>query len=295
MAKDKKQTQNVLATVAVILVTVLLVTIPILTLGGNGPVDRVKKAVVNTLTANNFTMEFDMDIDGFDANGSINAAIDPASNRLDLFLTLTTRTAEYEGGIYNNTFVLRSGLDGSTVTMDITERIENFFALLDQSGTPDWSVLLDLSDVNLHKELSKDFDFNIFTTCANQWLEEMNNAGWAKRNAGYSKDTESGITTYLWQPDLHTLATQTAPMFESAFLKTERYQALQTYLDDAKYLLKDGTINLSFQTQKGYLSAADLTLKYNNTEMRCNIVFSNLGSTTVDTNALGIYIDEANQ
>lgn len=295
MAANKKQTQNILATVAVILVTALLVAVPILTLGGNGPVDRVKKAVVNTLTANNFTMEFDIDIDGFNANGSINAAIDPASNRLDLFLTLTTRTAEYEGGIYNNTFVLRSGLDGSTITMDITDRVDHFFALLKQGGTPDWSVLLDLSDVDLHAEISKDFDFNAFTACAHQWLEEMNDANWAKKNAGYSKDTDSGITTYLWQPDLHTLATQTAPMFESAFLKAERYQALQTYLENAKYLLKNGTVNLSFQTQKSYLSAADLTLKYNNTEMRCNIVFSNLGSTTVDTNALGIYIDEANQ
>ena len=295
MAKDKKQTKNILAVVAVILVTALLVVVPILTLGGNGPVDRVKKAVVNTLTASNFTMEFDMDINGRSSQGTIQAAIDPAKKQLNLFLMLTTRTAEYEGGIYNNTFVLRSGTDGSTYTLNIADRVDNFFALLEQDGTPDWSVLLDLSDVDLHEELSKDFDFNAFVTCAKEWLEEMNDAGWAKKNAGFSKDTDSGITTYLWQPDLHTLATQTALMFESAFLKADRYQALQTYLENAKYLLKNGVANLSFQTQKGYLSAADLTLKYNNQEMRCNIVFSDLGSTTVDTSTLGFYIDEANQ
>ena len=79
-----------------------------------------------------------------------------------------------------------NGSNGTSTTVDITDRMSNFFTLLEKNGQPDWSVLLDLSEIDLHQAISKDFDFDTFLSCLGKWLDKMNDTGWAKKYAGYS-------------------------------------------------------------------------------------------------------------
>lgn len=298
MAKDTtqpKEKKSIIPALLILLATALLVTIPILANIKNGPVDRLQKAAENTLLANNFTMKFNTDINGDKAEGTVTVSINTDTRQLGMFLELSNFTGDYEGGIHEGTFVMRSGSDGSTSVTDVSDRVDNFFALLNQDGIVDWTVLLDFPEGNLHDELSEDFDFHVFLNCLGQWLNTMNKKGWAKENAGYSKDTADGVTTYWFKPDLHTLATQSAPVFEEAFRDPQRYQDFLKYTENAKYLLKDGTANLSFRVQGGLLTAVDFSLRYNKTDMRCNLAFSDVGVTVVDTGTVAFYIDQANE
>lgn len=296
MAKNTtqpKEKKSIIPALLILLATALLITIPILASIKTGPVDRLKKAIDSTVFAKNFTMKFSTDINGEVADGVVTVSIDTDNRNLGMFLELTTFSGDFEGGIHEGTFVMRSGADGTTTTTDISEQVDNFFALLEQ-GTVDWQALLDFPEGNLHDKLSEDLDFHIFLDCLGQWLNTANNKNWAKKNAGYSKSSADGVTTYWFKPDLHTLASQSAPVFETAFRDPQRYQDLLDYTENAKYLLKDGTMNLSFRVQGGLLTAMDFSLQYNKTDMRCNLVFSDVGSTIVDTGTVAFYIDQAN-
>ena len=296
MAKNSNQNdkkKGILPAVLVIVAALLLIAIPILANINTKPIDQLKAAVTNTVLADNFTMQFSTDINGDKAEGTVYLSIDQQQRQLGMFLELSTFSGEFEGGIYEGTFVLRSGSDGSATVTDVADRVDHFFALLDEEGVPDWSVLLDFRNTNIYDELTKDFDFQLLLNCLAQWLDTMNNKSWAKANAGYSKETAQGITTYWYKPDLYTLVTESAPLFEDAFLDPQRYQALLEYTENAKYLLKDGTANLTLRTQNRLLAAVDLTLIYNKKEVRCNLVFSDIGTTQVDTGTVSFYIEQA--
>lgn len=257
-----------------------------------GPVDKLEKAAENTLLADNFTATFDLDINGKKADGTVRVAVDPAAKKLEMHMQLTTYESDYECGIYDNSFVVCTAATGDISSVDISDRTKNFFLLLEKNGKPDWSVLLDFSDSDLHEFLSKDFDFDTFLSCLGQWLNKLNNTGWAEKNAGFSKDTADGVTTYRFEPDLHTLALETAPMFRSAFLQESRYEALNKYLEDAKYLLKDGCADLTVAVKGGVLSSASFTLEYFNTQISCNVRFSDIGTTVVDTATVASYVQQ---
>lgn len=260
-----------------------------------GPLDQVRSAAKKTFFAENFTIQYDLKVNGESMDGVINAAIDRDEKQVEMFMQLTTDVGDYECGIYDNTFVVFNTNDGKSTAVDITDRMNNFFAALEYNGQPDWSVLLDLENTNLHETLTKDFDFDVFLSCLGQWLDNMNDTGWAEKYAGYSKEKTSGITTYRYNPDPHTLATQTAPMFKKAFLESQRYQDLLDYMDDAKYLFKDGKADISFGVENGRLVAAELALQYYNTDISCNLQFIGIGNTVVDTDTIAYYIDEANK
>lgn len=258
-----------------------------------GPLDKVRSAAKKTFFTQNFTAQYELTVNGQSMDGVIKAAIDRNKNQIDMAMQLTTVVSDYACGIYDNTFVVFNTTNGKSTAVDITDRVTNFFTLLENEGQPDWSVLLNLEDTDLHQTISEDFDFDAFLSCLGQWLDNMNDPAWAEKNAGYSKEKVDGITTYCYNPDPYTLANQTAPIFKKAFLKSDRYEALENYIDDAKYLFKDGTADISFGVKNGRLVATELSLEYLNTKINCNIRFSDIGSTEVDTSTIAYYIEEA--
>lgn len=297
MAKKTKATPKgrPVLTAVIITVCILAAILLLIWLCKPGPVDKLEKAAENTLLADNFTAKFDLDINGEKADGTIKAAIDPAAKTLEMYMQLTTYISDYECGIYDNNFVVCTAATGDISSVDISDRTESFFLLLEENGDPDWSVLLDLSETDLYDTLSKDFDFDILLSCLGQWLNKLNSTDWAKKYAGFSKDTANGIITYRFEPDLYTLALETAPMFRSAFLQESRYEALNEYLEDAKYLLKDGCADLTVSVKNGVLSSASFTLGYFNTQASCDVSFSDIGTTVVDSATVASYIQQANE
>ena len=283
-----------LAVIAIV-VTALLVILPIIFVSVKGPVEQVKAAAENTLLAENFTAKLKMDINGDEADGTFKLTIDPIKKVLNMYARASNHESDYELGIYEKTLVVCSSVDGSVVSYDISDRVDNFFLLLNQEGTPDWSVLLDLERSDLHEKLSEDFDFDVLIGCLEQWLGKLNKSSWAKKNAGFSKFSVSGVTTYRFDPELDVLANESAPIFESAFKETARYDALQKYLENAQFLLKDGKAAVEVDVKNGDMVGFRFGMQYFNSQASCEITFSDVGTTAVDTQTVANYIQQSKE
>ena len=257
-----------------------------------GPLGTLKHAAEKTMFAKNFTAVYELDVNGEKMDGLINASIDPEKKKLDVFLQFSSNEADYEGGIYNGEFVLCCANDDSLQLLDVSDQVEQFFTLVEK-GEPDWNVLLNFSGFNLQESISKDFEFDVFMTCLGTWLNKLDSAQWAKENAGYTKTTQNGVTTYSYNPDPYSLVLQTIPMFKNAFRSETRYQDLQNYIESAQFLFKDGKADFSFSTESGQLVESTFHLKFLNTNISGTCSFIGIGSTNVDMETVVFYIDEA--
>jgi len=258
-----------------------------------GLLDKLTQAGAKTIFADNFTAVFDLEVNGEIMDGLINADIDPKEKKMDVFFQFSNNAADYEGGIQNGIFVIYSSNIDKLYKEDITDRVNHFFTLLNGDGKPDWSVLLDLSGTDLHEAISKEFEFDTFMACLGNWLNSLNNANWAQKHAGFTKERADGVITYSYRPDPYTLAQKTVPMFKKAFRDKGLYDALNGYIDNAKFLFQSGKADFSFSTKAGQLVNTQFHLKYFNTEVKGNCDFIGIGATYVDTELVAMYIRDA--
>ena len=260
-----------------------------------GPVGALKNAATKTLFSKNFTVNFDLDINGDKIDGQLNAAIDKEKKDVSVYMQFSDGEGDFDGGIYKNHLLIRNANSNKVKKTDITGQVEQFFVLLEETNEPDWSVLLDFPEMDLHEEISKDFDFEVFMECLGQWLNKMDDKKWAKENAGFVTDTSDGITTYSYSPDPFTLAQVTAPMFKEAFRDPARYDQLTDYMDNAKYLFKSGKAEFVYHTQNGQLLDMQFHLQYHKTDIQGTFSILGINSTTVNFDTLGFYYEEATQ
>lgn len=278
------------AGLAAALITVILA----LCLGGNGPVKQLKSAAAKTFLAKNFTAMFELDVEGSTTAGLINAAIDPEARKLDVYMELNTLSDDYICGIYEGTFLVYD-THNNVQTVDISPRINAFFDVLVEKDTTDWSLLLNADGLDLHSVIGQHFDFELLLDSLATWLDTLNQADWAEANAGYQKYREDGVTKHSFTPDPYVLLTQSLPIFEYTFLHKTDYSNLLTYTDNAKFLLKDGKLDLIFGVKGGKLVSCDLDLQYHNTEIHGTCSFIGIGSTIVDTDTIAYYINSAKE
>ena len=258
-----------------------------------GPVGALKNATTKTLFSKNFTVNFELDINGEKFDGQLNAAIDKQKKDVSVYMQFSDGEGDFDGGIYKDHFLIRNANSNKVEKVDIGPQIQQFFILLEETGEPDWSVLLDFPEMDLHEEISKDFDFGVFMECLGEWLNKMDSKKWAKENAGFVTDTSNGITTYSYTPDPFTLAQITAPMFKEAFRDPARYDQLTDYMDNAKFLLKSGKADFVYHTQNGRLLDVQFHLQYHKTDIQGTFSILGIDSTTVNLDTLGFYYDEA--
>ena len=274
---------------------VVLIVVLIVVFLNTGPLDELEKAAKNTIYADNFTIMYTLDVDGETADGYINLSIDPDKRTLDMYMTLETKRSDYDCGIYKNDFVVVSALTNEVYCIDIADRLDNFFDALDEDGKPDWSVLLDFSETDLHELISQDFNFPVFINCLSEWLDNLNDKDWAEEKAGYSVSKKNGITTHNFRPNPYTLACATIPMFRSSFKDGKQYEQLLDYVDKAKYLFVDGKANFSFQVQDSYLVGANFEIEYFNTHIKGDFSIIGINKTIVDIGAVQDYIADAKE
>jgi hypothetical protein len=258
-----------------------------------GPIGTFKNVTRDTILSDNFTVDFTLDINGEKMDGQLCAAIDKKNRDISVYMQFSDSEGDFDGGIYKNHFLIRNANSNKVKKTDITAQVEQFFVLLEQTNEPDWSVLLRFPEVDLHEEISKDFDFAVFMECLGRWLNEMDDKKWAEKNAGFVTDTADGITTYSYSPDPYTLAQVTAPMFKKAFRDPARYDQLTNYIDNAKYLFMSGKADFLFHTQNDLLLDVQFHLHYHTTDIQGSFSFLGINNTTVNIDTLGFYFEEA--
>lgn len=293
---EKKQlTGNQVCLITGIIVAVAIGLIVFLTLSSMGPITRLERAARKTLLSNTFSAQFSMNVNAEPVEGMMDIAIIPSEKALYMYMQLSNHAADYVCGFYDGYFVVASPSDGTSQVTDIYARQEAFFQALEKTGTPDWSILLDLEEVDLYDEICKSFDFDILMTCLSQWLEQMDSKSWAKKNAGYQKTRVDGVTVHSFTPKPYDLVNQSLPYFEDAFLRAEDLNDLQEYTENAKYLFQNGQTDFSFGIKGGNLVSMEFALKYNKTDISGNIQIEDIGSAKVDIGNVAYYVEEYKQ
>lgn len=258
-----------------------------------GPVDRLEAAAEKTFFADNFTTMFDLTVNGEKVDGVINASINRKNRTVDMYMSMETQESNYVCGIYKTDFMVGKEVTNDIYSVDITKRLDSFFNVLENKGTVDWQLLLNIADTDLHSKISEDFDFDKLLQAIGSWLNQLNRKKWAKTNAGYTVSKEGGITTHSFRPDPYTLVSNSIPTFKSSFRENSRYEQLETYTEDAKYLFVTGKTDFNFRVERGYLIGADFEIKYNNTHITGNFSFIGINATIVDTESIAFYIEES--
>ena len=295
--KKKKKTAmpgKPAAILAAVAAVVALTVVIVLLCTAGGPVDKVEKAAGKTLFAKNFTTMFTLTVNGETVDGLINAAADPDERKIEFYMQLGTRSADYICGIFNNTFVLADGNGENGQTVDLTDQIAASFDALDGNQV-DWAALLDPWGNGLYEQLNGDFDLDVLLTCLKAWSQILNDKSWAQSNAGYSTSLENGVIMHSFSPDLSLLAEKSLPVFQPAFREAATYDALKDYLENAQFLLSSGKAELRFGVKGGKLVSADIDLRYHNTSVQGSLEFIGIGKTTVDIGAIAFAIDAANK
>lgn len=288
--KKKNKKSIVIASLSAI---ILLVAMIVGICATAGPVTKLQKAAKKTFFAKNFTALFTLTVNEDIVDVILNAAIDPDNRKIDLYMQINDGLDDYVCGIYENTFVVCSASSSRIKTIDISQRLSAFFDALEKNAEPNWSLLLDFDRANLYSEISEDFTFSKFLTGLEAWIALLNDADWAKEFAGYQSLRENRVTYHRYRPDPHTFLSQSIPCFEDAFCSDDTYRRLQTFMDEAEYLLKRGKTDFSWGIKNGKLVSADFELEYHDTNIRGTATFLGIGSTVIDTESLQYYIKEA--
>lgn len=265
----------------------------IILLGSGGPMTKLRQSAKKTLFADSFTTVFQLSVDQTQYDGILNAAIDPDKRELMFYLQLATNTTDYICGIYNNTFALCDASTNDLQVTDVKDRVTAFFDALEAGSQPDWELLLDFSEYDLHQTITRDLDMKLLTECVADLLSRLNDPDWAERYAGYSTDRKDGVKRYQFRPAPDVLAEQLLPIFQPAFLDPQRYAALEEYTDNAKYLLASGAADLTFGVKHGKLVSLELDLQYHNTSVQGSFEFIGINSTIVDYDTIAYFIDQA--
>lgn len=293
MAKNEKKqlTGNQVCLITGIVTVAVIGLIVLLTLSSMGPITKLERAARKTLLSNAFSVQFSMDINGDPVEGMMDVALDPVEKSLNMYMQLSDHAADYVCGFYDSYFVVASPSQDTSRVIDVYDRQNAFFQALEKTGTPDWSILLDLEDVDLYDEICESFDFDTLLTCLGQWLDQLDTNSWAKENAGYRKTQVDGVTVHSFNPNPYDLVNQSFPYFESAFLREEDLSALQEYIANAKFLFANGKTDFSFGIKAGKLVSLDFALKYNKTDLSGNIRFEDIGSAMVDIGNIAYYVE----
>lgn len=296
MAKKTNRTQKKFPKLLPWLISgilVLTVLIVIITATSGGPVVKLRRAMEKTVFADSFTTIFQLSVNDKSYDGNLNVAIDTDKREVMFYLQLATDTTDYICGIYKDDFALCDASTNDLQVTNVKDRLAAFFDALEDGSQPDWALLLDFSEFDLHEKVTDDFDIEILTECIGNFLNDLNDPDWAKTYAGYTTDRESGVTLHKFSPSPDVLAEQVIPTFREAFLKTDRYDALVQYADDAKYLLAAGTADLTFGVKYGRLVSAQMDIRYHNASVQGNFEFIGINSTIVDFDTIAYFIDQA--
>lgn len=288
----------ILAGIAIVLVIVLIVGICTSWLGLTGPLMKIGSAVEKTVKKGNFTAEFEFDVEGDSAEGLIMMNVDYKKRDLTVYMELEVDGTDSVFGIYDESMFMRMDYGSGSYYnyMDISDYLDGIFdAYEENSEEIDIQELLDQLDDQMDGELSEVFDFKQLEKCLNTYVKELNSASWLKDNAGYSKESKSGVTYYNFKPDSYDFTVASLPFFEKAFEDPDVYEDVMDEIEDVEEYFDDVVIEFSIGVKSGYLAALNGEAEIDGDNLEFAISIYDVGETTIDTAELEDLMEEAEE
>lgn len=296
-AKKSKLWVPIAAGVALILVIALVIGM-ISSMGG--PLVKIGSAVKKTMKSGNFTVDYEVEVDGESIEGTAFVDIDMKERVINMSTTVEVDGAEVLFGIYDGYafyMIEESGYSYSDAE-DIEDELEEIFDAYEEADGSDLGeVLVQLDELMYDyagEELSDYFDLEELEACLKAYSKAVAKEKWLKENLGYSKDKKSGETLYTFEPTISEFALASLPYFESAFEDSDVYDELMEALEDEGDELDD-MIDMEYTigVKSGYLSTIEMVIDADGEELEVTVKIYDVNKTKLDEAELADLLDDA--
>lgn len=307
---------------AVVLIVVLSVGFATNWFGAAGPLAKLASAVEKTLTADNMTVELSASSESYygwrspqkeKIKGSAKIVFNPDERKIVACgkgrLSTREDSDRADFAIYDGYF-FGTDEDGDYYCEDIAHELDEFFDGYEEASEKTGD---DFSFEDFYKEYYGDddyedaceyVDFEALDKCFSSFVKKLNSEKWLKKNAGFSKRKEGGMTLYCFKPDIIHLGKVGLEEFEDAFARREDYRDAMEELEEAEDDFEDEVDSLNCELVFGIKSGKlvkieyDYSVKYSDEEDReisahMELNFKDIGSTEIDTDDLDDRLDKA--
>ena len=254
--------------------------------GMTGPVMTVANATQKTFEKGNFTVEFFAEMDYESIEGVAYVDMDMKKQTINLWMELEVDDEEGVLAIYDEYVILVS--DGYYEYIDISEALDVFFDTYEKTGESelDWEDILDEIDPYVYDDMSEYVDFRALNQCIKAYTRQLNNAGWLKKNAGYSTKSDNGVKKHILDPDLEVFLPASVPFFEDAIKDPDTYQELLDAMDEIEDVADEVDIYAAFGVKGGKLVSIESEIEIDGEELTVEAYFSDIGKTKLDPEKL---------
>ena len=291
--KKKKALPLILAGIAGLLVIALIIGMCTSWFGLTGPAAQISRAAKKTLKAENFTVDFEMTYDSYYStqtiSGTASIAIDMEAKDLTLYADIDADDETGIVAIYDGFLITYS--DGEYSYEDVSDEIEEIFKAYEEAtGDRSWKDILGKDAYNEAKEY---INFDVLDGCLSKYIKKINSKKWLEQNAGYSTSKENGVKMHSFAPDIYTFASASLPFFETVFADHDDYEDAQDALEELEDIADNVDITFAIGTKGGKLACLEAAYEMGTYEITFEATFSNIGSTTFDTNELDDLLSDA--
>lgn len=268
------------AIVAVLLVFCTLALVLTNCFGLSSPATQIGRALQNTLNKENFTLLITTTVNDTTTTSACQVSID--HERRDLTLICTNADQKIRFAICDG-YILYRGLLGY-YSLDISEKIHQFFVTLENTGDLDLDMLL---------------PDNVDTYKAEQAFGTLyiraNNCFWLRRHAGYSQDRQNGTTVHRFAPDYDDLSWAILKEFKNAFHTPEDHSEALQQLRGSFEQWKEQELSVSVGIKDGHIVSFSYSTQTRKGTKTVNAELTQLGSTHIDTAAARELLSSARQ
>ena len=273
--------------IALVLAVVLLLGFVTNWFGVVGPAAQIAAAVKNTLTAKNFTVDYEFSVvstgEGSEVSrGTAYISIDPKARELTYYSEQVYGGVRQITAVYKGCYILRNG--NRVYGYAIDDELDSFFDSYDEQSSMDLAEFLDT--VINEAELDSQIDCAEFERGLKSYFKDLNNRKWLEEYAGYSVEKEDGVTKHCFSPDLYEFAKRSAGYFKAAFTDRNFYYEMEDAIADLNNTNTDVSVVIGVKDGKFVHIRGQAILHEYGGVVHADAEFYNFGKTKFDTNEL---------
>lgn len=291
------------ASIAAVLAIVLIIGFATNWFGATGPAVQVASAVKNTLTAKNFSVDFEYTYNAYreysnEARGTAYVAFNPEDRELTVYADLIIDGESGVFAIYDGYYIIDANHEcwGEDISDYLDDLFDGYEEGMEKDGT--WEELFDTLFPHAPRDV---IDFTILDDCITEYVKNLNNKKWLEENAGYSVKKNNGVTQYCLSPDVYDFLKASVVQFEDAFVESSDYDDLYEELRDLRSGSKYTDTEVVFGVKSGKLTefSFDISGPYEGLtygdEVHIETNFYDIGKTEFDIDELEDMLAEAKE
>ena len=281
---------------AVVLLILLVVVLATDCFGLYGPLTKVALGAKKLADAESVTARFAVDASGdTQIAGTLRCCWDLEDRDIKAELQFQLNDKALYYGLVDNCIVWRNSF-GKAKSVDVSEELNAFFDSMESESDLDASLKELLESVFKTAGIEEMVDAEEAVTCLKESIFQWNRSDWLQDHAGYDLGKRDDATVYCFKPETGKLLHAVMQHFESAFHKHSDYLDVISGLRELKpQLNEDYKLELMFGLKNGVLSQVDADVDWKGTAVSARILFEDVGTTRVDTEALRQLKEEANK